>query len=294
MNQQSARRSNRSPYAARLLVRGACGQFAATGLDISRTGVRLAMLAEVLRLDPEADLAAAAACIQTRVGSRFVLDLGLTAAGRGRVRKEVELVRLVLDGGEEDVLELGCRFDAPLSNAELGDLGIDLPEDRSDEARVRQVEAWTDAGRPALDPRLAEEKVESLLGVPVASPRERNEHRPDRTLRALLRPEGAGGAAPLVGRASGFTEATVRVRIDEADVRSFGAEPGDFTALARALEAAYGAWPTLEILDGTRRLWHGSAHPSGLEVAGSGDRGAIVRLAFGRRLQPAELERLVA
>ena len=281
-------------YAARLLVRGACGHFAATGRDISRSGIRLGLLSEVLHLDPEADLGGAAACIQTRVGSRFHLDLGLTAAGRGRVRKEVELVRLVIDGSEEGVLELGCSFLAPLTAQELGDLGLELPADDEEQASVRLAGAWDEDGRAVLDPRLGEEKIESLSGVPVPAQHARDEQRPDRRLRALLRPEDRGGVAPLVGRASGFTDATVRVRLGEDEVRAFGAEVGDFTGLARALRDAYGSWPLLEILDGTRRLWHGSAHPCGLEFAGSGDRGAILRLAFGRRLLPAELARLVA
>ena len=273
------------------MVRGACGVFAAVGIDVSRTGIRLAMAPEALRMDPEADLAAAAACIQTRVGSRFSLDLGLTAAGRGRVRKHAELVRLVVDG-EEGGLELGCRFPEPLSTQELRELKIDVEDViGTDEDEIRRAESWTEGGRPALDPKLAEEKVENLLGVPVASPRGRNERRPERELRALVRGEGE---APLVGTADGFTDATMRVRITEDEVRRFGAEPGDFTALARAMEAAYGSWPVVEILEGTRRVWHGTAHPCGLEVAGSGDRGAIVRMAFGRRLQPSELERLCA
>lgn len=273
------------------MVRGACGFFAAVGIDVSRTGIRLAMAPEALRMDPEADLAAAAACIQTRVGSRFSLDLGLTAAGRGRVRKNVELVRLIL-GGEEAPIELGCRFLEHLSSVELRDLSIDVDGVvGNDEEEVRREDSWTEGGRPALDPTLAKEKVENLLGVPVPAPKGRNERRPDRELRALVRGDGE---APLVGVADGFTDATMRVRITEDEVRRFGAEPGDFPALARAMEAAYGTWPEVEILEGTRRLWHGTAHPCGLEVAGSGDRGAIVRLAFGRRLQASELERLCA
>ena len=295
MSQDPARRYRRVPYAARLMVRGACGFFAATGLDISRSGILLAMAPEALRMDPEADLAAAAACIQTRVGSRFQLDLGLTAAGRGRVRKHAELVRLVLDGGEDGALELGCRFLEDLTSSECRELSVEFPDAQGeDEDEVRREDSWTEGGRPALDPKLAEEKVENLLGVPVASPRGRNERRPDRELRALVRSETTGTEAPLVGRAAAFTEATVRVRITEDEVRRFGAEPGDFTGLARAMAEAYGEWPALEILDGTRRVWNGTAHPCGLEVAGSGDRGAILKLALGRRLQPAELERLCA
>lgn len=293
VSQDAARRASRVAYTARLLVRGACGLFAATGIDVSRTGLRMAMATEVLRLDPDADLAAAAACVQTRVGSRFVLDLGLTATGRGRVRKNVELVRLVVADDEDGALELGCRFLQPLSAREAVELSIEMPNgDGEDPAAVRRAESWTEDGREALDPRLAEEKVESLLDVPVAGKAKPDERRPVRTLRALVRGAQGQGAAPLIGRASRFTEATVRMRLTEEQVRALGAEPGDFTAITRGMHAAYGTWPALEILEGTRRLWHGTAHVCGLEIAGNGDRGAILRMALGRRLQPAELDRL--
>lgn len=290
-----ARSTHRIAFAGRLLVRGTCGQFAALGEDISRSGLRLALRADVLRLDPEADLAAAAACVQTRVGSRFALDLGLTAAGRGRVRKTVQLVRLVIEETEEGILGLGCQFDEPLTHAEAKDLGLEFPADGdAAEDGIRSQELWTEGGRAALDPKLAEEKVESLLGVPAAMRSGSGDLTPGRPLRALVRTAEGGGAAPLVGLANGFTEVTVRMRISEQEVRRIGAEPGDFPALARGMRAAYGEWPDMEILDGTRRVWRGVAHPCGFEFDVSGDRGAVLRLAFARRLQPMELKKLCA
>ncbi len=295
MSQDPSRRSRRVSFAGRVKLRGACGFFDAAAEDISRSGLRVALLSEVLRLDPAADLAAAAACVQTRIGSRFGIDLGLTAAGRGRVRRQVELVRLMLEGRHEGVLGLGLRFLEPLSDAEARELNVELPcEDPAAEGEIRQVDSFTEGGRAALDPRLAEEKVESLFGVPVNSRRERSEHAPSRELRALVRPEGLGGAAPLVGIAGGFTETVLRLHLSAEAVAGFGAEPGDFPGLARGIEADYGTWPGVEILDGTSRIWHGQAHPCGLEVSERGDGGVILRLTFGRRLQQAELERLCA
>ncbi len=288
----SKRKAQRIEYTARALLRGACGQFEATAEDISLTGVRLMLLREEVKLDPAADLGGAAACVQTRVGSRFAVDLGITARGRGRVRKTVQLVRL---GVESDRLQLGCSFAEPISRAEAESLKLTLPAvDEGESEVVRQVGDFAGSERTPIDGRLAEKKVERLFDVPTGERPARDERLPERELRALVRGgDQDHGAAPLLGVAAKLTDATVCVRLSQGEWSRWGTEPGDLPAVARGLLDDYGPWPLLEIVDDEqRRLWHGPAHVCGLEIGAAPAHAVTVRLAFSRRLQAAELNRL--
>ncbi|MDA1193650.1 MAG: hypothetical protein O2894_00540 [Planctomycetota bacterium] len=288
MNHDPTRHTARVPFSARAVVRGAMAAYDAAAEDISRTGIRLAVLRDVLGLAPNADLAAAAALVQTRIGSRFQLDLGLSAAGHGRVRKVVELVRLVLDGPGSDWIGLGCTFVEPLTASEASSLNLQLPDD--DEAAVRQTGRFADGGRASLDPRLGAEKVDRLFDVPAATAT--SDRTPDRELGALLRPSGGASGEPLVGQVADLTEASVRLAVPDALREAWGGGGGCVPDVATQLHARFGDWPELELLDARQRLWHGPVRLAGLELGPDGS--LMLRFVFSRRLPPVLLERLCA
>jgi len=281
------------PFTAPLRVRGTCGHFGAQARDISLAGVRIRVPRAELRLAEAADLATAAATVQTRIGSRFAVELGLLQRSN-RLTKSVTLVRLILPSEAPLSLDLGCSFENPLTRAETAALNLSLPEAAVSLQRVRQGHTWAEEGRAPLDPAIAEEKVRTLFDVRGKLRRTPCERRPVRHLRVILSEREGRGVAPLVCAAAALTSSTILVRVAPEHAVSWLEGHEDIADVLRAASLELGAWPDLEVVDGGRRLWQGPARVCGFEV-GDGLSGEVyLRLAFSRRLRQVELERLCA
>lgn len=293
MSQDRSRRAPRIAFSTKALLKGSCGAFDASVEDISLTGIRLRIAREVLRLQEEADLAEAAACVQTRIGSRFVTELQASKPGLC-IRKKVDLVRLVLPGQRPHGLDLGCMFGTPLSPSELQALDVTLPAPPAAAGDVRQTMDWADAERPPLDPGVTAEKVEHLFGVEADRRPAHPRLSPQGALGAVLTAAAGSGTAPLVCGAESFTESTVVVRIDGTRVTRWRAAGADVCrVLARVVEE-YGEWPHLELISGSRRVWRGAAHVYGVEISEAPSHDVLLCLAFHRRLGREELARVLA
>ncbi len=291
MSQEPARRARRVPFTAPVQVRGACGIFKAGAEDISLTGVRIRIDRSVLKMDEAADLATAAATVQTRLGSRFVVELGLRQ-GAGRMAKKVGLVRLVMAEDDGARLDLGCVFEEPLTSREAQNLNLVLEDVPEEATEVRRDSSWADEGRAELDPGLTEEKVESLFGVPSDVRTKPSERRPAQALRVVVSSTAKDGVTPLVCGAESLTLNTILLRVRVEHAAPWLEGQVDLAEVAQAVAGDYGAWPELEIVAGTRRLWQGTAHVSGIEVGNGPGEDIFLRLAFGRRLQQTEFDRL--
>ena len=271
-------------------IRGICGEFEASVEDISLTGVRIRVARVALRLAEDADLATSAATVQTRIGSRCVLELGLRQIGRA-LTKKVDLMRLVLPDDQPESLDLGCMFETDLTDEECRALRVDLP-DAEAPRDVRRTLSWADETRPPLDPALVQDKVESLFDVETTATHSAKERLPVRALRVILTSVAGKTGAPLVCTAESFTESTILVRVHAEQAQAWLAGRRDLTEVAHAVQLDYGNWPDLEIADGSRRLWRGGAHVCGLEVGEAREHDVFLRFAFGRRLLPHELDRI--
>ncbi|MDJ0521566.1 MAG: hypothetical protein QNJ90_05765 [Planctomycetota bacterium] len=289
--QDPNRRANRIEISRRALIRGVCGDFYATAEDLSLTGVRVRVPRSELRIAEGADLATAAAIVQTRIGSRCVIELGLRQMSRGVARK-VEIVRLVLPTGCPDSLDLGCQFEEALTDEECRALRVELPDEET-EATVRSSLSWEDESRPPLDPALTVDKVDALFDVETTHKPGPSERIPRRTLRVVLTAAVEGrAAAPLTCTAESLSVSTILLRIAADHAETWLAGRRDLSEVAQVVELDYGSWPDLEITDGARRLWRGGARVFGLEMGDAGDQDIFLRLVFSRRLREQELERI--
>jgi len=292
VREDPSRRSGRVRVTTPVRIRGICGEFEATAEDISLTGVRVRVARAALHLAADADLATSAATVQTRIGSRCVLELGLRQMGRA-LAKKVDLMRLALPDEDPASLDLGCMFESVLTVDESRALRLELPTEAAPE-EVRRTSSWADETRPPLDPALTEEKVESLFDVETAAQLSARERTPVRPLRVILTPADGRAGAPLVCNAESFTESTVLVRVhgESGQVQAWLSGRRDLSEVASAVESDYGSWPEIEIAEGSRRLWRGGARVCGVEVGVATGRDVFLRFALGRRLLPHELERL--
>lgn len=290
MTQEPARSARRVPFTAQVHVRGACGIFQAGAEDISLTGVRVRLDHAELKLDAAADFATAASTVQTRLGSRFLVELGLPQEA-GHIAKTVGLVRLLMakDGGAH--LDLGCVFEEPLTSREAHELKVVLGDVPGESKQVRRDSSWADEGRPMLDPELSDEKVETLFGVPSDVRTNPSERRPAQALRVVVSSTAKEGVPPLVCGAESLTLSTILLRVRVEHAAPWLEGQVDLAEVAQAVADDYGAWPELEIVAGTRRLWQGTAHVCGLEVGTGPGEDIFLRLAFGRRLRATELDR---
>lgn len=274
----------------RAVIRGVCGDFMASAEDLSLTGVRIRVARSELRILDSADLATAAATVQTRVGSRCRLELGPRQMSRP-LCKNVEIIRLVLPSGQPDSLELGCRFEEPLTEAECRALRVELAHDNPDGV-VRSALSWADQQRPELDPTLTEDKVEGLFDVSTARNHAPSERSPERALRVVLTPMPGSVGAPLACTVEALSISTILLRVGAEQARAWLTGKRDLAEVADVVERDYGEWPELEIAEGPRRLWRGGVHVYGLDVGDACDQDIFLRLVFGRRLREQELEQL--
>jgi hypothetical protein len=292
VTQEPKRRSSRVEISRSAVIRGVCGDFHATAEDLSLTGVRIRVTRAELRILDSADLATAAATLQTRVGSRCRLALGPLRMSRP-LCKNVEIVRLVLPTGEPDKLELGCRFEEPLTEAECAALRVEIPRTVQDEV-VRSELSWADQQRPPLDPTLSREKVEALFDVSQERSHGPSERSPRRPLRVVLMSMPGSPGGPLACTAEALSISTILVRVGAEQARTWLTGKRDLSEVADLIKTDYGDWPELEITDGARRLWRGGVRVYGLEVGNACDQDIFLRLVFGRRLREQELDGLCA
>ncbi len=293
MTHEPARRALRMPFTAPVRVRGTCGHFGAHARDISLAGVRIRIARSELRLAEAADLATAAATVQTRVGSRFVVELGLLQRS-SRLTKAVTLVRLVVPPDAAGHFDLGCAFDRPLSSTDLRTLNLTLPDRAAHLQAVRRDHTWAEEGRVPIDPALAAEKVHALFGVTDSLRAPACERHPQRSLRVIVSEREGRGTAPLVCAAETLTSSTILMRVAAEHASTWLEHHEDIAEVIRAARRDLGAWPDLEIVDGGRRLWQGPAHVCGFELGAGPEGDVFLRLAFGQRLRQVELERLCA
>jgi hypothetical protein len=284
------RKANRVFFQAPARLCAAYGIFDATIEDISWSGIRLRMNRSDLNLKPGAGIGAAAACVQHLLGSDFAASLDSTQA-TGGVLKRLQLVRLSLPDREDHAVDLGCIFEDRLTDREAHVLGLALPPSVPRGGQVRREIQFQDRDTRRMD--LHAEKgpanTESLFDP---------EHRdqvfvPRKPFRAVLARPGGGGLEPLVCATESFTPNTVLVRA-RGEMISFGRPPGRRDAAGAAMQFTerYGERIDLELVDGTSRAWQGRTHVCSVELDPNRPRDILLRLAFGRPLQEAELKRL--
>lgn len=295
MSQEPARRYSRIPFHGRARVRGSDGGFDARIEDISVSGVRLRVDGAALKLDLAAGLGPAAACIRSRIGARFVIELGAELGG-ARISKSVDLRRLALPDAKPPMLDLGCSFEHPLNDSEIAALNLGKPGPAAEPPPVRHQTGWTASGGESETPERSAEDQAVLDALSFGDEETDQAVLPRRPLKALVTAD-AGGAQPLLGEPQWVTQRAILVRLDRRRMEAACGSARDVPSVILNLGRLYGNWPHLEVVDGFQRLWRGAAYVCGVEVDDGGeenDEGVMVRFAFGRQLQASDVERICA
>jgi hypothetical protein len=257
------RRAARIALAVPAAVVSRTGPLVAEVRDVSTSGVRLFLRAELLGLSRPLDLLQAALAVRAACPDAFPIRLQL--GRRVELERAVTIARLVLPSFEPDCIELGCMFEQPLAPDELEHVCGAAPHVASSDRRgVRRREPEpAAAARPAIEAR---QRGEGPCRVVVAS---------------------RGAERGLVCEATELTLDGVHVRASDT---ALGARDAPEAALL--FVRRYGTDVSLEILDDARRLWSGPARVLGMEIVFERPDDLLLTIAFGRPLRPDEIERL--
>jgi hypothetical protein len=123
------RRKRTTPRASAriaLVVHGPQRVVPAVTCDLSRTGARIRFRFEDLGVDRDLSLLELGKALMNLCGEVFLADMR-PIRGEGHVSKAMHPVRIGSTKRTAGELDVGVRFQEPLSDAELGTLGLRMP-----------------------------------------------------------------------------------------------------------------------------------------------------------------------
>jgi hypothetical protein len=249
-------------------IHGLDGPITAHLVDISRTGIRIRIPGPVLRVHRLSSLAQIAGRLTEGLGEAFAGELHPDLLG-SLIRKRLTPTRIAKRDWERTDVEVGCTLDSPLSDVEVGMLGLALPPIGDRRARSRE-EVHAPSTRPGRSPSRS---------APAESP----------SYQAFIYPAAGKSARPLLTRTKTVSRGMAFLEIERLAGWSF--DKMDVNELVVALDDAYGSDILLRIVDDGRDLWAGPAEIKDVDV---GEQTSAIRLgvSFGRELRAEELGRL--
>lgn len=241
-------------------------------VDLSRTGLRVRIPGPDLGVHRLSSLVQVTRNLHESLGDEFQGELHYEMLGP-LVTRTLSPCRIAKRDWEQTDVEVGCQFDRPLSDEEVGMLGVDLPpvgvEESDDEtagvAPPRRANSETGPSRPHLRP--------------VAAP----------SHTAYVYPAPGKTSQPLVTRTQSITRGMVILEVEEGQ----GWDLPDLAVsdLIMALDAAYGTAILLRVVDDEDDLWAGPAEIQEVDVTPDSRR-IKLGVVFGRELRTEELGRL--
>ena len=240
-------------------------------VDLSRTGLRLRMPGEILGVHRLSSLAQVTRHLQQALGKEFTAELHYEMLGP-LVRKTLEPTRIAKLDWEQADVEVGCSLGDPLSDEEIGMLGVPVPAIGASEAPDDMVVAGPVHRTPHIAP------VRNHRGV----------QDPD-SFTAWLYPEPGKLGQPLCTETISLTRGMAILGVSPPSRASLVKLP--VAEVIAKLDCDYGTGILLRIVDGDRDVWAGPAELQEVDVRStSGD----IRLgvSFGRELRSEELGRM--
>lgn len=240
-------------------------------IDLSRTGLRLRMPGEVLGVHRLSSLAQVTRRLQETVGKEFAAELHYEMLGP-LVRKFLEPSRIAKLDWEQSDIEVGCQLRDPLSDEEVGMLGVPLPaigEQATPDGMVVQ-------GPQRRTPHIGPQGVNG--GAMEAEP-----------FTAWLYPEPGKCGQPLRTETTSLTRGMAILDVCEPSRESL--QTLAVADVIQRLDEDYGTGILLRIVDGENDVWAGPAELQEVDVqTPEGD----IRLgvSFGRELRSEELGRM--
>lgn len=241
-------------------------------VDLSRTGLRVRIPGTNLGVHRLSSLVQVTRNLTSALGDAFVGHLHHEMLGP-LVQRQLTPCRIAKRDWEQTDVEIGCEFDTPLRDEEVGMLGVPLPGVGQEHADASlhgagPVRRGTDEPRPTR-PHIREPEVPSYI--------------------AYVYPAPGKTSKPLMTKTCSLTRGMAILSVDEGQ----GWDLPDLVVsdLVMALDAAYGTAVLLRVVDGEHDLWAGPAELQEVDVA-PGTHRIKLGVAFGRELRTEELGRL--
>jgi len=312
MGRYNRRLADRIPVEVPVELDTNSGIVEAETMDVSRTGMRIHVRARDLGHAPSLEMSETAAHVAAALSPRFAARLHFRMLGP-LLERVVRMTRLSIPPDRPAWIEIGCRFDEPLTLEDATTLGVPLPPvEGTDEEFCPRADVAGPHHRESAVPNLAEaarrpqaqpqpvEQAPSESDVeaeaPAATEKEGAAPGGDgarfggmvtHRYRAFVTSTESEALPPLVCQTDQLSRIAVRVRLPRE-----GYEDDDAAGATMRFTERYGNDVGLKLVDGPEHLWTGPARVFCVEVPEDVRTDVLVTLAFGRRLRPAELLRL--
>jgi hypothetical protein len=249
--------------------------------DLSRTGIRLRVLATALGAGHPADVHEAGRLVAAALDESFEVHLHHRRLG-SLVPRGVRVVRVGLPPDEPGSLELCCDFGAPLGDEEAGVLQVDLPHIDPDVVVPEVTLAEPVAGEMSFDGESDDE----------AQPPSRCDE-PPAPLRAFVSTTMRAGPPSAFCRTDMVTSIAVRVRFPRRlGLASRSADAFSASGAASRFVERFGDVVDLRLVASEGDVWSGPVRVSGVELPDDAPEVMLVTLAFDRPLRNAEARSL--
>lgn len=241
-------------------------------VDLSRTGLRVRVPGPAFGVHRLSSLVQVTQGLHDALGDCFQGDLHHEMLGP-LVQRELTPCRIAKRDWEHTDVEIGCELDRPLTDEEVGMLGVALPS--------------VGAETPAEHLVVTGPTHRAGESQPPARPHLRPAD-PARHL-AYLYPAPGKTSKPLITRTRSLTRGMAMLAVDEGQ----GWDLPDLAVsdLVMAFDAAYGNAILLRVVDGEDDLWVGPAELQEVDVTPGAGR-INLGVSFGRELRTEELGRL--
>lgn len=209
--------------------------------DLSRIGARIRVPLTQLALLPQAGLPEISARIGKLFGDVVVADLNHSVLGT-LVRRSLRVVRLARPADVPTSVDIGCMLRVPLSDDEVGALGLVLPDQHLPKGVYTAHEVFA---------RLKRKRRE-------------NEDVPEAM--AFVSADATGSAPPVRASSAAWTDRGVLLHLDRHAGATLGTRSRDASAMFDRFVQAYGANVNLLLVRNQRPLWSGTVALRAVEV----------------------------
>ncbi len=267
------RQAQRIAFGGSATVATARGAVEAEIQDLSYAGIRVRVRAESLGFASSSQLASTAKNVQATLGARFDVSLHESELG-SLVQRRVDLTRISIPSNAPESIDLGCRFETPLTIEETEVLGAELPPQR---ARFHPNAGGPKARTPLSDWDDLPFNERWIRFAP-------NKFRAYVNARVSLDPA-------LACDTKSVSPDALRVWCRRDGNRFALGESHNILNAAVLFSERYGDYVELRVTQGADEVWNGVACVRGVEINPDKPSVMLLTLGFGRALDREERTR---
>ncbi len=240
-------------------------------VDLSRTGMRVRIPGKSLSVHRLSSLVQVTRQLRSALGDTFAGELHYEMLGP-LVNRTLTPCRIAKRDWEQTDVEVGCQFNSPLTDDEVGMLGVPLPAVgavNAAEGIVGAAPVHRTGARAPGRPHLRRDEAQAYM--------------------AYVYPSPGKPSKPLVTRTRTLTRGMAILEVEIGQ----GWDRPDMAIgeVVMALDAAYGSEILMRVVDDSQDLWAGPAEVQEVDVHPE-TRRLKLGVAFGRELRAEELGRL--